>query len=172
MRITVAGVTGVGKTTLSRRISERTGIPHTELDGLYHGPDWVPRDEFLDDVRRLVAGEAWVTEWGYSAARPLIAARAELLVWLDLPWRTSFSRLLRRTVRRRRTREVLWNGNVEGPFWKFLIDRDHIVRWSLRTRRKMPPLIAAVQADHPGLSVVRLTTPAEVEAWLDTLPTR
>lgn len=171
MRIAVAGVTGVGKTTLSRRISERTGIPHTELDGLYHGPGWVPRPEFVADVEALVAQEDWVTEWGYSAARPLIAARADVLVWLDLPWRVSFRQVLRRTIRRRRHREVLWNGNIEGPLWRFFVDPEHIVRWSIRTRRKMPPMIAKVQIAHPDLEIVRLRTRDEIEAWLATLPT-
>jgi adenylate kinase family enzyme len=170
MRIAVAGVTGVGKTTLSQRISERTGIPHTELDGLYHGANWMPREEFVADVTALVARDSWVTEWGYSTARPLIAARADLLVWLDLPWRISFGRVLRRTLRRRRDREVLWNGNIEGPLWHFFTDPEHIVRWSIRTRRKMPPMIARVREAHPDLDIVRLRTPDEVDAWLETLP--
>ena len=38
-RIVVAGVSGVGKTTLSRRIAAVTGIEHIEIDALFHGPD-------------------------------------------------------------------------------------------------------------------------------------
>ena len=44
----------------------------------------MPRPEFVDEVAALVAGEEWVTEWQYSVVRPLLLARAELLVWLDL----------------------------------------------------------------------------------------
>lgn len=114
-RILVAGVSGAGKTTLARRTGAALGITHTEIDGLFHGPGWTPRPEFLDDVRALVAAPTWVTEWQYDAARPLLADAADVLVWLDPPFPRTFGRLVRRTLRRRWHREVLWNGNVEAP---------------------------------------------------------
>ena len=134
-RIAIAGVSGVGKTTLAGRIAAIVGAPHTEIDSLYHGPNWVPRPEFLDDVRALVAGESWVTEFQYRVARPLIAERMDLLVWLDPPfWTTTLPRVVRRTVHRRLTRHRMWSDNLEGPLWTFLTDPNHIVRWSLQTR--------------------------------------
>jgi gluconate kinase len=42
-RVLVAGTSGSGKTTLAQRVSEVLGVPHVEIDGLFHGPDWVPR---------------------------------------------------------------------------------------------------------------------------------
>lgn len=90
-RIVIAGVSGTGKTTLARRVAAITGVPHTEIDALFHGAGWTPRPEFLGDVRALVAGDTWITEWQYGDARPLIAERMDLLVWLDLPfWRVTF----------------------------------------------------------------------------------
>ncbi len=104
---------------------------------LFHGPGWVPRPSFLDDVRRLAGSDTWVTEWQYSAARPILAARADLLVWLDLPfWTVTFPRVLRRTRQRSRDREVLWNGNVQPPLWGVLVDRDDILRCAVSTRHK------------------------------------
>ena len=50
-RVIVAGVSGTGKTTLAARIAPILGAPHTEIDGLYHGPNWTPREEFLRDVQ-------------------------------------------------------------------------------------------------------------------------
>lgn len=76
----VAGVSGSGKTTLVRRIAAALDIEHTEIDALCHGPGWTPRTEFLDDVRALARGEAWVTEWQYADARPLLADAADLMV--------------------------------------------------------------------------------------------
>lgn len=170
-RVIVVGVSGSGKTTLAQRIAERLGIDHVELDALHHGPGWVPRPEFLDDVRSLVAQERWVTEWQYAAARPLTLARADLVVWLDLPtWRTMWQ-VTRRTVSRRLRRTELWNGNREGPLWEVLTDPDHIIRWAWRTRGKYRGLESHVAERRPGVPVVRLRSHREAERWLAGLPT-
>ena len=47
----------------------------------------MPRPQFLDDVHAFIAADSWTTEWQYSTARPVLASRADLLVWLDLPFR-------------------------------------------------------------------------------------
>lgn len=166
-RVLVAGVSGVGKTTLAAQIADTIDAPHTEIDGLFHGEDWIPRDEFLDDVRALVAQPRWTTEWQYSLARPLLTSRADLFVWLDLPFATvTLPRVVRRTVRRRLSREELWNGNVEPPLGTFFTNREHIVRWSFATRRKYVDRVPAVEEANPDLAVVRLRTQREVDAWL------
>jgi len=166
-RIVVAGVSGVGKTTLARRVAAIAGIPHIEIDGLFHGPDWTPRATFVDDVQRLVAKEEWVTEWQYKPARPLLTARADLLVWLDLPfWTTTFPRVVRRTLRRRVRREELWNGNVEPPLRTIFTDPEHIIRWSVSTRNTYRARVPRVDAETSGLAVVRLRSSRAVERWV------
>ncbi|MBD8061955.1 AAA family ATPase [Oceanitalea stevensii] len=167
-RVLVAGVSGAGKTTLARRVGSLVGAPHTEIDALFHGPGWVPRTEFLDDVRAFAAQDAWTTEWQYSEARPILAARADLLVWLDLPFTTvTLPRLLRRTVGRRVRREELWNGNVEPPLWTVLTDREHVVRWAVHTRGKLRVRVPQLEEHAPHLVVVRLRSPREVTRWVD-----
>ncbi len=168
-RVIVAGVSGVGKTTLAGRISDILDIPHTEIDGLFHGENWTPRESFLSDVRALVAGEAWVTEWQYSLARPLLAERADLLIWLDLPFlRVALPRVIRRTVRRRRRRQELWNGNVEPPLVTFFTNPEHIVRWAWSTRHTYRERVPRADAEHENLVVVRLRSQREVDAWLSS----
>ena len=166
-RIVVAGTSGAGKTTVAVSLSGRLGIPHTDIDGLYHGPGWVPRPEFADDVAALVAGEEWVTEWQYSAVRPLLLARADLLVWLDLTRAVVMRQIVPRTLRRRLRRVELWNGNVEPPLWTILSRRDHILRWAWRTHPKTPARIQQVLASADPPAVVRLRTRREIHAWLD-----
>lgn len=167
-RVAVAGVAGTGKTTLAGRIAEVIGAPHIEIDALYHGQDWVPRESFLDDVRSLVAQERWTTEWQYSAARPLLAERADIVVWLDLPfWTTTLPRVVGRTLRRRLRREVLWNGNMEPPLHTFFTDPEHIVRWAISTRFTYRTQVPALEAASPPVTVVRLRSKKEVERWLE-----
>lgn len=168
-RILVAGVSGAGKTTLARRIAERTGIPHTEIDALRHGPGWAPRETFEDDVELFTRADRWITEWQYRELRPLLADRADTLVWLDLPIALTMARVIRRTLRRRLRRELLWNGNLEGPLWTFFTDHDHIIRWAWRTRNSWRGHVAEAAADHPDLHVIRLSSRDEVARWLGTL---
>ncbi len=169
-RILVAGVSGAGKSTLCRRIANALDVPYTETDGLFHGPGWTPRPEFLDDVDAFTAAEAWICEWQYPVARPRLADRADLLVWLDPPFRLVLSRVVRRTYRRRRHREVLWNGNVEPPLRTFFTDPEHIVRWAINTRRMYHRLVPDLARTHPGLTVVRLRSVRDIDHWMESLP--
>ena len=171
-RIAVAGVSGTGKTTLCTELSGLLGCRRVELDSLYHGPGWVPRESFLDDVKAHIAEPSWALELQYRQARPLIAERADTIVWLDYPTRTQMYRLVRRTLRRRVKREELWNGNVEPPLWTVFTDQDHIVRFAWRTRNKLKPVIPTLERRFPGLHVVRLTHPAQAYVWTRALRNR
>jgi adenylate kinase family enzyme len=169
-RILVAGVSGSGKTTLAGRIAECTGIPHTEIDGLQHGENWAPRPTFARDVERFTRAERWITEWQYREVRPLLASRADTLVWLDVPTALTMRRVIRRTLRRRLRRERLWNGNIEAPLRTFFTDPEHIVRWAWRTRNTWAGHVSEAAAEYPALRIVRLRSGRDVEAWLAGLP--
>lgn len=168
-RILVAGGSGSGKTTLARAIERHLGIPHTELDALHHGPGWSVAPDFEERVRALCAQAEWVCEWQYGAVRPLLAAHAEAVVWLDLPRRTVMRQVIIRTVDRRLHRRVLWNGNREPPLWTILRHRDHIIRWAWRTHGKSADRIAQLRRTRPDLPIVRLRSQREVAAWQATL---
>lgn len=165
-RILVAGVSGVGKTTLAARISVEAGVDYTEIDGLFHGPGWTPRPEFVGDILRLAATDEWVTEWQYSSARAILLQRADTLVWLDLPFRVTLARVIRRTVRRRVRREVLWNGNREPGLIHAICAPEGIIRWAVRTRRKYRILVADAASQRPDLVVVRLGATRDVDSWV------
>jgi adenylate kinase family enzyme len=166
-RIAIAGVSGSGKTTTARHLSARLGLPYTEIDSLFHGRDWQPRDEFVDDVEAIISADSWVIEWQYAAVRDRIVERADTLLWLDLPTPVTLYRLTRRTVRRRIRRVELWNGNYEGPLRHFFVDPDHIVRWGIRTRNKCRERIPAIHALHPHVHVVRLTSTRAGVQWVN-----
>jgi len=165
-RIAVAGTSGAGKTTLAVRIGELLGIPHVEIDALFHGPSWTPRETFKAEVEVFSAEPRWVTEWQYDAARELLAERADLLVWLDLSRATVMRRVVSRTLRRRMRRQVLWNGNRESPLRTIFTDPEHIVRWAWRTHSLSAARVAALRQQHPDLIVVRLSDAHDVHQWI------
>lgn len=165
-RVVVAGTSGSGKTSLATRIAEVLGVPHVEVDALHHGPGWTRRATFSADVESFTAGPGWVTEWQYHQVRELLADRADLMVWLDLPRHVVVRQVVRRTIRRRLRQEVLWNGNVEPPLWTFFTRRDHIVRWSWRTHASYPQRVSDLVGRRPHLPVVRLSSHHQADRWL------
>ncbi|MFT4248519.1 MAG: adenylate kinase [Pseudomonas sp.] len=169
-RVLIAGVTGAGKTTLARRLAERWGLRHVEIDGLYHGPGWTPRPQFLDDVRAFAAQPRWVTEWQYTSkgTLPILTPRAQLALWLDYPHRVVRARLLRRTLMRGLLRTRLWNGNREKPPWQ-LFNPDpeqNLLRWQTKTLHSWSERMPRIEVEFPHLTIVRLRTPSETKRWL------
>ena len=160
-----ASASGNGKTTVGRALAERLGVPFVELDALVHGPNWteISDDELRRILEPIVAGDGWVIDGGYrNKIGDLVLARADTVVWLDLPVRVWLPRLVRRTVRRIRGDETLWNDNRESwrsGFW----GRESLLGYALRMhfdrRRRYPRELAA----YP---VIRLRTQAEVDRFV------
>jgi adenylate kinase family enzyme len=166
-RINVVGTSSVGKTTLAARLAELLNVPHVELDALHWEPNWTeaPTDVLRERVSAAIAGEGWVVDGNYAKVRDLIWARAEAVVWLDLPLRTILSRYLRRTVRRVAGRQELWAENRER-LSMHLVSRDSLLWWILSTyrlrRREYPRLLAG----RPDLVTVRLRSARATDRWL------
>ncbi len=142
-RVLVAGASGSGKTSLAARLGQALELPQVELDALFRGPGRTPRDSFAAEVKAFSARARWITEWQYASVRALLAERADLVVWLDLPKATVMRQATARTVGRRARRQVLWNDNVEPALWTILTHTEHIVRWAWTTHAKTTELVGA-----------------------------
>jgi adenylate kinase family enzyme len=164
-RIAVVGTTCAGKTTVAKRLAERHGAPHIELDALHWGPGWSEptADEFRALVDEALAGDEWVADGAYhNKLGSLVLDRAELVVWMDPPLHTVLYRLGRRTARRVRSREELWGGNRET--WRGTVfSRHSLLMWALTTHRSRRVRYEQRLAKY---DVVRLRSDDEIEAWL------
>jgi adenylate kinase family enzyme len=165
----IASASGNGKTTLGREIARRMRVPFVEMDELVHGPGWVEigNDDLRAQVEPIVASAGWVIDGSYRGKLgDLVLEAADLIVWLDLPLRVWLPRLVRRTARRIRGDEELWNGNKE-TLRSALFSRDALILFALRShfrrRRDYPEALARWR-------VVRLRTTAEVDCFLRDLP--
>src|SRR5579862_6784327 len=120
-RVSVVGASGAGKSTFGAALARALGVSWLELDSVYHQADWTPLPvpEFRRRVALVTSGPGWVIDGNYSAVRPAVWARADTVVWLDLPRRTVMRQVTWRTLRRALTREELWNSNRE-PLSNFL----------------------------------------------------
>ncbi|NJS40256.1 MAG: AAA family ATPase [Rhodobacteraceae bacterium] len=168
-RIMIVGQPGSGKSTLARELGLITGLPVFHVDHINWQPGWVSRPP-ADRTRlcqEVEAREAWIFEGGHSATWANRLARADMLIWLDLPYTLRFWRIVKRTVVwHGRTRPDLPENCPEGfhretlPFWRYV--------W--RTRATARARIASLVTGTPvGVAIRHLTSPRAVRAFLSDL---
>lgn len=160
-RVLMVGPCGAGKSMLAFRLAERTGLPLFHMDKLAWKSGWVDstRDEVLERLAAVVAGERWLIEGTYGSTLAPRLARADTIVYLDYPVRLCVARLLRRYWRfRGRTRPDMTEGCPErldpGFLW-------YAARWNAGPRKRLEAGLAAHSA-----KVVRFESPADTEVWL------
>jgi adenylate kinase family enzyme len=118
-RVAIIGPGGSGKTELATILSQRSGLPVVHLDRLFWRADWtpVPEHEARRALAHAIAGERWILDGNFLDfdGHDARFARADTVVFLDLPRRTCLRRVLWRRVRDRRgTRPDLPQGGGES----------------------------------------------------------
>jgi len=172
LRVSVVGNSGSGKSTLARALAGRLGVPHIELDAIFHQPGWrpLPAADFRARIDAATAGGGWVVDGNYSVVRDLVWARADTVVWLDPPRRAVMRRVIWRTLRRAALRVELWNGNRER--WRNLFARDpeqSIVVWAWQRHSVYRARYAAATTDAAWrhLTFVRIRSRKDAQRLLD-----
>ena len=114
-RVSVVGNSGAGKSVLAARLARRLGVPHVELDAMFHLRGWteLPEADFRAQVALVTSGDGWVVDGNYAAVRDIVWDAADTVVWLAFPRRLVMARVIRRTAWRALLRRQLWNGNRE-----------------------------------------------------------
>lgn len=170
-RVSVVGTSGAGKSTLAQELAAILDVPHLELDGVFHQPEWepLPKDEFQRIVGVQAAADGWVIDGNYSDVQPLVWARADTVVWLDLPRRTVMRQIIWRTLRRVAGRQELWNGNRER--WRNIFSLDpeqSVIAWAWRKHAEYRSRYRAASADpaNARLRFVRLTSTQDRDRFL------
>ena len=174
-RIHVVGNSCSGKSTLGLRLSRALDVPFVELDALNWEPGWVglndtDPDELERRLRRATAGERWVVAGSYmSFSKRTFWPRLKTIVWLDLPLHLLLRRVITRSWRRWRTKELLWGTNYER-FWPQLAvwrREDSLVWWVVTQQRRKRKSLLADMADPrwAHIQFIRLTSLPAIEAF-------
>lgn len=162
-RIAIIGPSGAGKSTLARTLGERTGLPVFHIDTIHWKPGWV--ESAQEDTRAVVEGIArgdrWILDGNYSSSFRTRMARADMVVFLDLPRRRYFPRIFRRMIRYYgRTRPDLAPECPERFDWEFVV-------WVWNFHRDSRQRILAALDESDGNFVLHtLRTPSDVRRFI------
>ena len=168
-RVVVLGSVGAGKTALALEISRRTELPVVHLDRLFWRAGWAPAPQ--DQARRRLAeaseGDRWILDGNFLSdegeAEDRRFARADTVIFLDLPRRTCLWRVLRRRVRDRgRDRPDLPEGCSEGL-------GPSVLRWIWTYPAvERPRVLRILDRLDPRVAVHHLRSRADVRRFLET----
>lgn len=100
-RIVVTGMAGAGKSTFSKVLATKTGLPVIHLDLHIWKPGWIrlPDDELLEKQKVLLADERWIVD-SNDVDNDLLVSRADTLIVLTTPWWICAWRAFKRGLRR------------------------------------------------------------------------
>lgn len=86
-KVIVIGSPGAGKSTFSRKLREKTGLPLFYLDMLWHKPDKtnVSREEFDEKLKEILQQESWIIDGNYLRTLRLRLEACDTVFFLDYP---------------------------------------------------------------------------------------
>ncbi|GEK33159.1 adenylate kinase [Kurthia sibirica] len=86
-KIIVIGCPGAGKSTFSRKLTEKINIPLFYLDLLWHKKDRSHRtpSEFDADLTAIMADEKWIIDGNYDRTIPMRLEQCDTVFLLDYP---------------------------------------------------------------------------------------
>lgn len=163
-RIAVIGISASGKSTFSRTLAARTGLPLRHGDQLDWLANWGvrPEDELNIIHRSWIAEPRWIIEGWVDVGRTERLDTADLVIDLDFSAVRCAARVLRRMLVTERRPEMP-TGCVDRFSWQTL-------GWVLWKKER--PAIDAALGRAKLKKYVRLRTPRAAAQWLQSLSAR
>ena len=86
-KVIVIGCPGSGKTTFSKELSDKTGLPLFHLDAIWHKPDrtHVTREEFDARLSEIFALDSWIIDGNYQRTIERRLMECDTVVLFDMP---------------------------------------------------------------------------------------
>ena len=165
-RVMIIGQPGSGKSTFARKLGGLIHLPVYHIDHIHWESGWVERPGPEKDrlCAEIHGKDRWIFEGGRSSTWPERLARADTLIWLDVPLPIRFARVIWRTIRHwGRNRPDLPDGCPEHFSWEFY---QYVWRTRHTSRRRMRDLYNSVPMDKVA---IRLSSSANVRKYFDDL---
>lgn len=163
-RLLVIGPCGAGKSTLSKALGKKLGLPVYHMDQLNWQPGWVEssKDEIREKLAAIVVKEQWLIDGTYGGTLAERLPYADTVIYLDYPIALCVKRLLQRIwTYRGRSRPDMTEGCPERLDIGFLF---YLIRWNSGPRLRTEARLKGHEA-----KVIRFRSPQELDLWLNAL---
>ena len=86
-KVIVIGCPGSGKSTVSRALHNKTGVPLYHLDMMYWNADktTVEKSAFLERLSAVLEKDEWIIDGNYGSTMELRMAACDTVIFLDYP---------------------------------------------------------------------------------------
>jgi adenylate kinase family enzyme len=161
-RIAIVGISGTGKSTLARSISQVLQIPIIHMDEHIWDVHWRERaiEETERTLRATLQGSSWIVEGYIHPCAKEKLDHADLVLFLDYSgWTAMWGGFCRWWKYRQGKRPEMPEGCIEKLSWKYL--------QVMRKRLERPELIDALKGVEN--KIVSLTSRKMTAKWLASL---
>lgn len=165
-RVAVIGCGGSGKTTLANALAARLQIPIVHVDGHYWRTVGGQRVESTPEQwkvrhRELVAADAWIIDGMKLGVLDERLARADTVIYLDLPTHECLIGIVRRRLR--------YRGQICPEVGVYDRINPDFVRWIWSFRRRQRPRLLAMLEGFDGQAII-LRRRRDVRRFLERIP--
>lgn len=165
-RIIIIGCAGAGKTTLSRQLQEKLGLPVVHLDQIWWSPgNWehLERDAFDQALLLELEKPRWIMEGNYDRTLPMRLERCDTVIWLDYIRFVCMGRWLKRiAVNWGKVRSDMAPGCLERFEWAFAKDI-----WKFNDDKRGAYEILLSNQSHK--EIYRFRTDRQLKRFLETI---
>lgn len=159
-RISILGISGSGKSTFARKLSQKLDIPVYHMDNLFWGPEWqeMPERYWTEKEAEIHHRKEWILE-GYIEPKHRDRLNySDLIIYLDISGIVCAMNGFKRSVR--------YHGRCrpELPGCEEKINISYL--WTMLMRKERPEIEAALS----GVKhVLRITSQSAANRFLEML---
>jgi adenylate kinase family enzyme len=167
-RVAVFGNAGGGKSTISRRLAELTGLPLYVVDMMQFGAGGVrvPQHDFLQAHADLLRRDEWIIDgFGSAALSWERFAVADTLVYVDLPLLIHYAWITKRFIKGLFADPKGWPKG--SPLWSSTLSSYRVIPLCHRNLTPKYRLLAAEAA--ASKRVHHLRSVAQIQSFLEAV---
>ncbi len=159
-RIIVVGCPGSGKSTLSRKLRDITGLPLFHLDNIWWKANGthVTREEFDIRLAEVIGGESWIIDGNYSRTLEVRIKACDTLIFLDFDEDVCMSGITERVGKKHS--DIPWIERSVSP---------ELAETVRGYRGEQRPKLIGLLEKYGDMNIIIFGTRREADEWLETI---